>query len=78
MPFVYILYSEKLDRFYIGFTQNFDARMNFHLNDTQTRKFTYNADDWNTFLKIECESKTQGLKIEAHIKAMRARPTSKI
>ncbi len=69
---VYILYSTKLDRFYIGFTTNFDVRMEFH-NNPETRKFTAKANDWILFDKIECESKSQALSIEKHIKSMKSK-----
>ncbi|MFH7003461.1 GIY-YIG nuclease family protein, partial [Flavobacterium bizetiae] len=32
MNIVYILHSNKLNRFYIGFTSNFDTRLEFHEN----------------------------------------------
>ncbi|WP_313114859.1 GIY-YIG nuclease family protein [Aequorivita sediminis] len=41
---VYILYSDSLSRFYIGYTSNFDVRIAFHENP-EPRKFTYNAKD---------------------------------
>ncbi|WP_040506980.1 GIY-YIG nuclease family protein, partial [Gillisia limnaea] len=41
---VYILFSEKLDRFYIGSTSDFDVRMDFHRN-SEARKFTAKADE---------------------------------
>ena len=69
---VYILHSTKLSRYYIGFTTDFDTRLDFHLNDEQLRKFTHNANDWILFLKIECQSKTQALAIEKHIKKMKS------
>ncbi len=69
---VYILQSEKIDRFYIGYTANLDLRLGFHENADQ-RKFTYNADDWTIFLKIECQSKMQGVAIEKHIKSMKSK-----
>lgn len=70
---VYILHSQKLGKYYIGFTQNIDLRLDFHQNDVQTRKFTYKADDWELIFTIECKSKEQGLSIEKHIKAMKSR-----
>jgi putative endonuclease len=72
MHFVYILHSSKLNRFYIGFTSDFDTRMEFHKN-AESHKFTANAEDWELFLKIECESKSQGLNIEKHIKKMKSK-----
>jgi putative endonuclease len=70
---VYILHSDKLNRYYIGFTSDFDTRLDFLLNSEDQRKFTYNANDWTTFLKIECQSKTQTLAIEKHIKKMKSK-----
>jgi putative endonuclease len=73
MHIVYILHSQKLNRFYIGYSSNFEQRFEFHLNDTQTRKFTHKASDWQLYLKIECTSKYQALAIEKHIKSMKSK-----
>ena len=72
MDCVYIIYSEKIHKFYIGYTSNFEVRMQFHLL-SENRKFTHNASDWELFFTIECSSKEQGLKIEKHIKAMKSK-----
>ena len=71
MHIVYILHSQKLLRFYIGYTSNLETRLEFHRNATQ-EKFTYNADDWHLYLKIECGTKTQAIAIENHIKKMKS------
>lgn len=73
MHIVYILHSQKLNRFYIGYTTNLDLRLDFHLNDKQARKFTYKADDWTLFFSLACTSKMQALAIEKHIKAMKSK-----
>ena len=70
---VYILHSKKLNKHYIGFTENLYQRLDFHLNDEQSRKFTHKADDWKMIFSIECESKSQGLAIEKHIKSMKSK-----
>ena len=70
---VYILHSKKLNKNYIGFTENFNQRLDFHLKDDQSRKFTYKTDDWELIFSIECESKSQGLAIEKHIKSMKSK-----
>ena len=72
MYLVYLLFSGKLDRFYVGATSNFDVRMEFHDNP-EARKFTARADDWILFDKIECESKRQALSIEKHVKSMKSK-----
>jgi len=73
MFFVYILFSKKLNRYYIGFTSNLNQRLDFHHNDTQSRKFTYNAEDWILHFTLECKSKEQAMAIEKHIKAMKSK-----
>jgi len=73
MHIVYILLSKSLNRFYIGYTTDLDIRMDFHLHDIQSRKFTYKADDWKVFFSLKCTSKKQALAIEKHIKAMKSK-----
>ena len=73
MFYVYILKSETINRFYIGYTTNLDLRIDFHLEATDQSKFSYNANDWTLFLKIECQSKKQALAIEKHIKKMKSK-----
>ena len=68
---VYILHSDKLNRYYIGFTQNLEKRLLFHKN-SEGRKFTAKADDWTVFLTIICNDKNQGLLVEKHIKEMKS------
>ena len=72
MHTVYILQSQKLNRFYIGYTSNFNLRLEFHAN-AENRKYSHNADDWTTFITVECEFKLQALAIEKHIKAMKSK-----
>jgi putative endonuclease len=69
---VYILHSQKLNRFYIGFTSNLEKRLEFHHN-AESHKFTSKAKDWEVYLKIECKSKGQALAIEKHIKKMKSK-----
>ena len=71
-PCVYILYSTKLNKYYVGFTSNLEERLVFHKN-AESYKFTGKADDWEVFHVIDCESKSQGLAIESHIKRMKSR-----
>ena len=68
---VYILHSNKLNRFYIGYTTDLKTRMEFHQQSTP-EKFTAKADDWELYHKISCECKQQALAIERHIKNMKS------
>ena len=68
----YILHSEKLSKYYVGYSSDLDIRIMFHKN-SQPRKFTYKAKDWKLYYKIDCTSKSQGKAIEAHIKRMKSK-----
>ena len=70
---VYILYSKKLNRFYIGYTSKLDRRLEFHLNPTKNNAFTAKAKDWEIYFNLECETKSQALAIEKHIKKMKSK-----
>ncbi|MGB3606919.1 GIY-YIG nuclease family protein [Psychroserpens sp.] len=69
---VYILSSEKLNRFYNGYSSNLVERLFFH-QKAEKHKYTYNGKDWVLFFKIDYKSKSQGLAIEAHIKRMKSK-----
>ncbi|MEN2398314.1 GIY-YIG nuclease family protein [Flavobacterium sp. MC2016-06] len=69
---VYILHSEKLNRYYIGYTSNFDLRLEFHKN-APPNKYTANAEDWTLFFNLICNTKAQALSIEKHIKNMKSK-----
>ena len=72
MHTVYILYSEKLNRYYTGYSQNLEKRLEFHIEKNESRKFTAKADDWVVFHKIACKTKNQAECIEKHIKSMKS------
>ena len=72
MHTIYILFSEKIKRHYIGYTSDLEIRLEFH-KIAQNHKFTYNADDWKVLFTITCETKQQALAIEKHLKAMKSK-----
>ena len=72
--FYYIIYSQKLDKFYIGFTQeSVHQRLEKHRRGTYSSSFTHTADDWELFFEITCDCNSQALAIEKHIKSMKSR-----
>jgi putative endonuclease len=72
MHVVYILYSSKLERNYIGYTSDLEVRLEYH-KTSNADKFTGKAQDWVLLHKIDCQSKAQGLAIEKHIKSMKSK-----
>jgi putative endonuclease len=73
--FVYILFSEKLDRFYTGITTlTVEERLENHLEKKYGElNFTQKTDDWKLFYTIKCEDYSQARKIELHIKRMKSK-----
>ena len=73
MHYVYILYSKKLDRYYVGSTGDVNLRLKIHNNPFETRKFTAKGIPWELRLEIECESKAHSIQLEKLIKRMKSR-----
>ncbi|SIS73946.1 GIY-YIG nuclease family protein [Belliella pelovolcani] len=72
--FVYILYSEKLNRFYIGLTTlSVEERIENHLKKKYAKlNFTQKADDWKLYLSFEVLNYSQGRQLELFIKRMKS------
>ncbi|MEA3317092.1 MAG: GIY-YIG nuclease family protein [Bacteroidota bacterium] len=73
--YCYILFSEKLNGFYIGATTiDPNERLKNHINQIYGKtKYTVKANDWEIYLTIKCKSKKQSLDIESHIKKMKSK-----
>jgi putative endonuclease len=68
--FVYIIYSESLERFYTGTTDNVHKRIEEHNSNKYPSTFTSKGIPWNLFLTIKCDSSGQAYKLERFIKKM--------
>ena len=66
MIFVYILYSSSLDRFYVGVTDHVERRIAQH--NSGKGNFTHKGIPWKLITKIECESRSLAVLLEAKIK----------
>ena len=71
--FVYILYSHRLDRFYVGMTGDIQTRLLQHNHPIDPVKFTSRGVPWILFLSIQCESNCQARKMERIIKDKKSR-----
>jgi len=71
--FVYILYSEKLSKYYIGSTHDIDLRIERHNTDYYENKWSSKGKPWQLYFSIECKNITQARKIENHIKKMKSK-----
>ncbi len=65
---VYIIYSETLDKYYVGQTEDIDKRLFTHI----TRK-NIGASDWELKYKEQFETRSQAVKREVEIKRQKRR-----
>jgi putative endonuclease len=70
---VYIIYSKNLDKYYVGQTIDVERRIKEHNTGFYKSAYTSKTNDWVLYFFIECTSKSQGIKLEAHIKRMKSR-----
>lgn len=72
--YCYILFSEQLQKFYVGATQDdVQNRIDKHNNKFYgQQKFTATADDWNLFLSIPSDDYAHAVRIERKIKSMKS------
>jgi putative endonuclease len=72
MHYVYIIFSESVQKFYIGESEDTTERLTKHNSGAYSNAFTRQAKDWNLQVAIECPNRTIALKIEKHIKSMKS------
>ncbi len=72
MPhYVYILYSEKLDKYYIG--SSHDPEMRLHYHNLGRKGWTKSGIPWKMVFKHEFPDKKTAMQKEMHIKRMKDR-----
>ena len=70
---VYILYSLKLDRYYIGTTEDVTKRLDQHNNNKYADAFTSRGIPWIIYLTIADLSSEKAYELERHIKRMKSK-----
>ena len=69
--YTYILYSSKLDRYYIGSTNNLEWRLERH--NMGWGRYTKKGIPWKIVYHETYQSKTEAMKRELEIKKMKSR-----
>ncbi len=72
MFYVYIIYSQKLDKFYIGYTSNIQMRMHEYHNQGRS-KFTSKGIPWEFKYSEPFETEIEAMRREKQIKNMKSR-----
>lgn len=74
MASVYIIFSDSLKKFYIGYTtENVVQRIERHNNKYYENKYTAIGIPWTLFLEIKCDSIQHAIKVENYIKSMKSK-----
>jgi len=71
MHYVYILYSKRLDRYYVGRTENIEKRLVDHNAGRST--YTRRGRPWELVYKEEFEEKAGAIDRETEIKRRKSR-----
>jgi putative endonuclease len=70
---VYVLFSKKKNKFYIGSCKELNERIAQHKNKTFLNSYTSYVDDWELFFSINELHFSQARDIEKHIKKMKSK-----
>ena len=71
MFFVYIIYSAKLDRYYVGYTSDIQIRISQH--NSGLSSYTSTATDWKVLYTEQYLSRDEAHKRELSIKRKKSR-----
>jgi putative endonuclease len=71
MYFVYIIYSQKLDKYYIGFTADIEERIAKH--NRNSKGFTNLGKPWILIYSESFESKNEAMEREKQLKSWKNR-----
>ena len=69
--YFYILYSEHIDKFYVGHTNNLEERLRKH--NSNHKGFTGKANDWLVVYFEEFDTKTDAYSREREVKKWKSR-----
>ena len=73
MHYLYILYSRKLRRYYVGETPDLERRFLQHQGHYFKKNFTRSAEDWKIILSKAVASREKALLLERFIKRMKSK-----
>jgi len=71
MFYIYIIYSEKIDKYYVGQTENVEQRLFSHSIGIST--YTSISDDWKLVYTESFETRNEAIRRENEIKKKKSR-----
>lgn len=73
MHFLYIIFSKKVDKYYVGESTSAFSRIQQHNKHYFKKNFTKIASDWEIKLLFQTNTKADALFLEKFIKRMKSR-----
>jgi putative endonuclease len=70
--FTYVLYSEKYNKIYIGYSSDLDLRLSFH-NDPENKGWTKKYQPWIVYYFEEFRTKPEAMNREKQLKSAQGR-----
>ncbi|MBI3520702.1 MAG: GIY-YIG nuclease family protein [Bacteroidetes bacterium] len=71
MFYIYILYSQKVDKYYVGQTEDIEGRLISH--KTGISKYTSISDDWILVYKESFNTRNEAIRRENEIKKKKSK-----
>ncbi|MDA0195631.1 MAG: GIY-YIG nuclease family protein [Bacteroidetes bacterium] len=71
--YCYIIYSDQLDKYYIGESEDVEKRIVEHNGAHYKGAFTSQVNDWKLFWSYQLTSRADARKLETFIKNMKSR-----
>jgi putative endonuclease len=69
---VYVLYSKRFDKIYVGYTSNLDTRLESH-NNLATKGYTVRFRPWEVIHTESFTTKSEAIKREKQLKSAQGR-----
>jgi len=73
MHYLYIIFSESLNKYYVGESHNVEGRLVKHNKHVYKGAFSNITNDWRIVLSKKCTSKDDALFLESFIKRMKSK-----
>jgi len=73
MHYLYIIFSNSLNKFYVGESHNVEERLQKHNNHSYKDAFSNIANDWVIVLSKKCASRDDALFLESFTKRMKSK-----
>ncbi len=72
MFWTYIIYSEKFDKYYIGYSIDIEGRMAAH-NHPKNKGYTKKLQPWRLVYSKSFENKHEAMKYEKYLKSLKSK-----